>query len=172
MEYQKTASSEPSSELLSLEKLIKYWQGHRQLTRKLIVAFPEDQFFSFSVGGMRSCAELMMELITLTAPGIQGIVTGQWKSVGEPQLDFNSPLPISKQEVLALWDSVTLQMDDAWKQMTVERAGETGAAFGMYEDTVVNSLLYLIDNEIHHRGQAYVYMRALGQEPPGFWERD
>ena len=25
-------------------------------------------------------------------------------------------------------------------------------------------LLYWIDNEIHHRGQAYVYLRALGIE--------
>ena len=26
--------------------------------------------------------------------------------------------------------------------------------------------LYVIDNEIHHRGQGYVYLRALGIEPP------
>ena len=32
-------------------------------------------------------------------------------------------------------------------------------------------LLYWIDNEIHHRGQGYVYLRALGIEPPAFWER-
>jgi uncharacterized damage-inducible protein DinB len=32
-------------------------------------------------------------------------------------------------------------------------------------------LLYCIDNEIHHRGQGYVYLRALGIEPPPFWER-
>ena len=31
--------------------------------------------------------------------------------------------------------------------------------------------LYLIDNEVHHRGQGYVYLRALGVEPPPFWER-
>jgi uncharacterized damage-inducible protein DinB len=28
-----------------------------------------------------------------------------------------------------------------------------------------------IDNEVHHRGQGYVYLRALGVEPPPFWER-
>jgi hypothetical protein len=27
------------------------------------------------------------------------------------------------------------------------------------------------DNEIHYRGQGYVYRRALGMEPPPFWER-
>jgi uncharacterized damage-inducible protein DinB len=31
--------------------------------------------------------------------------------------------------------------------------------------------LYAIDNEIHHRGQGYVYLRALGIEPPPFYER-
>jgi hypothetical protein len=30
---------------------------------------------------------------------------------------------------------------------------------------------YWIDNEIHHRGQGYVYLRALGVEPPPFYER-
>ncbi|MEJ6979249.1 DinB family protein [Pedobacter sp. P351] len=30
----------------------------------------------------------------------------------------------------------------------------------------------MIDNEIHHRGQAYVYLRSLGITPPFFWERD
>jgi len=36
---------------------------------------------------------------------------------------------------------------------------------------VYENILYFVDNEIHHRGQAYVYLRALGIEPPFFWER-
>jgi uncharacterized damage-inducible protein DinB len=32
-------------------------------------------------------------------------------------------------------------------------------------------MLYWIDNEIHHRGQGYVYLRALGIEPPAFYDR-
>lgn len=32
-------------------------------------------------------------------------------------------------------------------------------------------ILYAIDNEIHHRGQGYVYLRSLGIEPPPFYER-
>jgi uncharacterized damage-inducible protein DinB len=36
----------------------------------------------------------------------------------------------------------------------------------------VHSLLfYIIDNEVHHRGQGYVYLRALGIEPPPFYDR-
>jgi uncharacterized damage-inducible protein DinB len=32
-------------------------------------------------------------------------------------------------------------------------------------------ILYVIDNEIHHRGQGYVHLRALGIEPPPFYDR-
>ena len=31
--------------------------------------------------------------------------------------------------------------------------------------------IYAVDNEIHHRAQGYVYLRALGIEPPAFYER-
>ncbi|MFD1732208.1 DinB family protein [Deinococcus malanensis] len=28
-----------------------------------------------------------------------------------------------------------------------------------------------MENEIHHRGQGFVYLRLLGIEPPAFYER-
>jgi len=55
-------------------------------------------------------------------------------------------LPQNKPELLKQWDRVT-------------------------EGPVYASLLYWIDNEIHHRGQGYVYLRSLGIEPPPFWDR-
>jgi uncharacterized damage-inducible protein DinB len=48
---------------------------------------------------------------------------------------------------------------------------ETMTAFGMYPGKVYDLLLYGIDNEIHHRGQGYVYLRSLGIAPPAFFER-
>ena len=35
-------------------------------------------------------------------------------------------------------------------------------AFGQWEGPVYSFIIYWIDNEIHHRGQAYVYLRSLG----------
>ena len=32
-------------------------------------------------------------------------------------------------------------------------------------------VMYAVDNEIHHRGQGMVYLRALGIEPPAFPDR-
>ena len=51
------------------------------------------------------------------------------------------------------------------------RFAEVDKAFGQWENSGANTILYGIDNEIHHRGQGYVYLRALGIEPPAFWER-
>jgi uncharacterized damage-inducible protein DinB len=46
------------------------------------------------------------------------------------------------------------------------------SGFGMkYPGVVHDLILYVIDNEIHHRGQGYVYLRALGIEPPAFYDR-
>jgi uncharacterized damage-inducible protein DinB len=66
---------------------------------------------------------------------------------------------------------VTKEINITWPIIPSERFQETDLAFGKYEGTVYSTILYLIDNEIHHRGQGYVYLRALGIEPPPFWDR-
>jgi uncharacterized damage-inducible protein DinB len=98
------------------------------------------------------------------APMLRGLTTGQWDNVWD-----RSARP--KQEVLRLWDEATPQIDALWKKMPAERFHETATAFGQYPGTVHDLVLYVIDNEIHHRGQGYVYLRALGIEPPPFYDR-
>jgi len=156
--------SAASASFIAPDALLSHWQGHRRLTRRVIAAFPDDKLFTFSVGGMRTFGELSMELITMAAPMLRGLTTGQWDNVRD-----RSPRP--KQEVLRLWDEATPQIDALWKQMPAERFRETASAFGQYPGTVHDLILYVIDNEIHHRGQGYVYLRALGIEPPPFYDR-
>ncbi len=76
-----------------------------------------------------------------------------------------------KQEVLRLWDESTDQLNALWPQIPPQRFLETLTAFGQYTGVVHDLILYVIDNEIHHRGQGYVYLRALGIEPPAFYDR-
>jgi uncharacterized damage-inducible protein DinB len=146
------------------DEMLAHWQGHRRLTRRVIEAFPEDQLFTFSVGGMRPFGELALEFITMAAPMLRGIVTGEW---GTDSNREKRP----KQEVLRLWDEATEQIDQLWRQIPAEQFQQTIKAFGLYEDKVSGLLRYVIDNEIHHRGQGYVYLRALGIKPPAFPER-
>ena len=100
----------------------------------------------------------------MAAPMARGVATGEWGeyATGEAK---------SKQDLLRRWDESTKEIDEHWPQIPLERFHETVTAFGQFTDTAYNLLLYVIDNEVHHRGQGYVYLRALGVEPPAFWER-
>lgn len=157
--------------VITQQALLDHWQGHRRLTRRVIEAFPEKDLFDFSVGGMRPFAELAMEMISMAGPGIRGIATRVWKGSGELNITYKIPHPATREELLRLWDLVTDEINVLWPQIPPHRFQETDKAFGQYEGPVYWILLYFIDNEIHHRGQGYVYLRALGIEPPPFWER-
>jgi uncharacterized damage-inducible protein DinB len=146
------------------EAVLKHWQGHRRLTRRMIEAYPDDQLFSFSVGGMRPFGLLAQEMLAMTVPMVKGVVTGEWKYDEDKS-------PRSKENLLRLWDEATEQLNTYWTQIKPEQFSQQIVAFGQYPGVVSDLLLYVIDNEIHHRGQAYVYMRALGIEPPPFYER-
>jgi len=58
-----------------------------------------------------------------------------------------------------------------WPKIPAAHFADTVTAFGSYTGKLHDLFLYVIDNEIHHRGQGYVYLRALGIEPPPFYER-
>ncbi len=154
-----------SALVISPDALLEHWRGHRRLTRRVIEAFPEDQFFTFSVGGMRPFGELALEMLAMAAPMVRGIVTAEWN-------EYAAGEAASRGEILRLWDEATEQIDSLWPRIPPERFQQTMTAFGQYQDRVYNLLLYVIDNEIHHRGQGYVYLRALGVEPPPFYVRD
>jgi uncharacterized damage-inducible protein DinB len=154
--------------VITPEGMLNHWQGHRKVTRKVIEAFPEDKLFDYAIGGMRPFAQLALEMIRMSEPGINGIVSGNWRTMDQV---FEARNPTSKAELLQMWDDVTEQIDALWPQIPAARFLEIDTAFGQYEGPVYGTLLYFIDNEIHHRGQGYVYLRSLGIQPPAFWDR-
>lgn len=151
--------------LLTADTLLRNWQGHRRLTRKTIAAFPEDKLFQFSLGGMRPFAEMAWEFIVMAVPIVEGVSTGTWE-------EHKGAKPGTKSELLRVWDAQTDELDKKFPNIPQHRFLEVDKAFGKWEATGLATIQYAIDNEIHHRGQGYVYLRALGIEPPPFWERD
>jgi uncharacterized damage-inducible protein DinB len=152
-------------EILTADDLLKHWQGHRRVTRKTIEAFPEDKLFQFSIGGMRPFADLAWEFIGMAIPIVDGVTTGNWQR-------FEGKKPATKSELLQIWEAQTAALDEKFPKIPPHRFSEIDKAFGMWQAPGVGTIQYAIDNEIHHRGQGYVYLRALGIEPPHFWERD
>ena len=144
--------------------LLSHWQAHRRLTRRVIEAFPEDKLFTFSVGGMRPFGALAMEMLTMAVPMVKGAISNEWDTSFD-----RAARP--RNEILRLWDESTARLNELWPQIPPPRFMETLTAFGQYPGVLHDLILYVIDNEIHHRGQGYVYLRALGIEPPPFYER-
>ncbi|HEY6490698.1 MAG: DinB family protein [Terracidiphilus sp.] len=144
--------------------VLKSWQGHRRLTRRTIEAFPEDKLFQFSVGGMRPFAEMAFEFIRMAVPIVDGVASGKWE-------EYKGTKPATKADLLALWDGQTAELDEKFETIPPHRFTEVDKAFGQWEMPGIATIQYAIDNEIHHRGQGYVFLRALGIEPPHFWER-
>lgn len=152
--------------VVTANDLLKNWQGHRRLTRRVIEAFPEDKLFTFSVGGMRPFSELAWEFIRMAVPIAEGVASGKWK-----EFEMSKAAVTTKSDLLRVWDEQTARLDAVFAEIPPHRFLEVDKAFGQWEGRGVDTIQYAIDNEIHHRGQGYVYLRALGIAPPPFWER-
>ena len=159
-------STTSTKQFMTTEQLLEHWQGHRNLTRRTLEAFPEKELFDFSIAGMRTFSKMIVELISIAGPSLKSIVENSIEKYDESS--FN---PTTKIEILKKWDEETLVINDYFKQISEERFQETFNLFGEFEFPIYENILYFIDNEIHHRAQGFIYLRALGIQPPFFWER-
>ncbi|MEP6999144.1 MAG: DinB family protein [bacterium] len=150
--------------VLTPEQFLEHWQGHRALTRRVIDAFPEDKLHTYSIGGMRTFAVLAMEFLGMAVPTLHGVISKEWKSYEHKEAK-------TKTDILMLWDEATAEINQLWPTIPAGRFQETDTAFGQWKMPIHGLLHYVMDNEIHHRGQGYVYLRSLGIEPPPFYER-
>jgi uncharacterized damage-inducible protein DinB len=74
---------------------------------------------------------------------------------------------------LEAFEAVRSQTLKWWEKITVDRlTAVEDDGFGWSPPTAnLNRVIYSLENEIHHRGQVYVYLRQLEVEPPAFYER-
>jgi uncharacterized damage-inducible protein DinB len=151
--------------VLDADHWLSHYLGHRRLTRRVLAAFPADQFESFAVGGMRPMGSLARELLAMGGPMIHAFATDEW---GEWSSDTS---PLSQADALAQWDANTAIIETHWPGVVARGLDRHVVIYGQWPGQVAHHLLYLLENEIHHRAQGYVYLRALGIEPPAFWER-
>ena len=155
---------------LTPEALLEHWQGHRRLTRRTVEAFPEEKLFWFTPEAtMRPFGAMVLEIVMMVEPTLQGLRSGEWQMPDWSERQ-KQPAP-SKGELLELWDKTSDLINEQWPRISEERFHEVEAAFGLPPQPNRNLILYLVDNEVHHRGQGFVYLRLLGVEPPAFWER-
>ena len=154
---------------ITSEGLLKHWQGHQRLTRRVLEAFPEDKVFTFTPASpMRPFSALVLEITGMVAPTLAGLITGHWE---QPDWEAAKKEQPTKAELLAHWDRTAETLQEAFPKIPEASFHETHTAFGQWKMAGSELISYLIDNEIHHRAQGYVYLRLLGVEPPPFYER-
>lgn len=159
-----TAATSTPASAITPEAFLAHWQGHRRLTRRVIAAFPADEFSTLSIGGMRPFSALASEMLGMSVPTAHGVLTGEWA-------EYAGGKQTTQEEILKAWDADTARLDELMPQIPTAKFHATVTAFGQWTMPVHDLFLYVVDNEIHHRGQGYVYLRALGIEPPTFWDR-
>ena len=126
-----------TAQVLSKEQLLKHWQGHRNLTRRVIETFPEKDLFEFSIGGMRPFGRMAVEMISIGSPALKGILEKSMDPYNEEGFQ-----PKTKQELLDRWDKETVLINDYYNQIPEEHFAETFNLFGQYEFPVYENILY------------------------------
>ncbi|AZI42840.1 damage-inducible protein DinB [Deinococcus psychrotolerans] len=161
--------TETAPVIVTPEQFLTYWQGQRRLTRRVIEAFPiaqtEDQLFSFSIGGMRPFGVMAWEIYQVSALTLGGLLSGEW-----PMPDWREGVSFERAALLKAWDDLTEQINRDFLKVDIAfYAQQHLLPWG--EMSGWAAAIYAVDNETHHRGEGYVYLRALGIEPPAFYER-
>src|SRR5512142_2809255 len=113
-----TAAPATTAGFISPAALLKHWQGHRRLTRRMIEAFPEDKLFTFSIGGMRPFGELAAEMLGMAEPTVRGVVTNEWK-------EYATGKAATKADLLRQWDESTKQIDQLFPQIPADHFKDT-----------------------------------------------
>jgi uncharacterized damage-inducible protein DinB len=158
-----------------MDELGHFWErfaAHRRVTLRLIEAFPEAHLFSYRPSAdLRTYGEIANELLWEEMLIVR-LATQGAGSKGDLEQRRQQRQPEDKAGLLAAFDEAHRASAQLWATMTFERfeASEADPWTGQVA-SVRSRLEGLLDHEIHHRGQGYIYVRLLGIEPPDFWQR-
>ncbi|PTA68766.1 DinB family protein [Deinococcus arcticus] len=146
--------------------LAAHWLGHHHLTARTLALYPDEALLTFSPAPpLRSFGAMLWEVHGQTGYVLQGLRSGIW---GEPR--WSAPTGRDPAALRAAWAAQTAQL--ARELPGVPDAAYLGAhRTGWGELSGLDAALGAVDNQVHHRAQGYVYLRALGLEPPEFWDR-
>ncbi|MEE9555492.1 MAG: DinB family protein [candidate division Zixibacteria bacterium] len=140
--------------------ILKYWENVRKLTLKMFDFFPEDRFDFKPTETVRTVAEQFDHILVVELFTRIGILTGEWNATAL-EVDRNLDRAYLRNKLY----------NEHKKTMGMLRLLPEGRFMRTY-DTLFGELtgevaIYeAIDEEIHHRGNLYVYLRMLGIEPP------
>jgi uncharacterized damage-inducible protein DinB len=146
------------------------WEDNRRLTLKVARSFPEDALLMATpVPGMRPFAEMLLEIAGLEHFLIHGLSEGDWawgpertSPVETTGQLFTQP-EATREYTRQVWPSIS--------EGLLVAVHPAPPAFGGPSAPPIDWFQYALENEVHHRGQGYAYLRHLKVDPPVFYDR-
>jgi uncharacterized damage-inducible protein DinB len=136
---------------------------------RLLEAIPDDKFQSHPIPGMRSPAELVAHVsggIIRDIP--QGVAKGEIKSNSAGEANTAHAFT-SSADAIAFARRCWKEADTAIASLTDAQLGGMVKAWGGSSLPASACIHIMSDELVHHRGQLYVFARALGGTPPNVW---
>ncbi|MFJ7754582.1 DinB family protein [Peribacillus muralis] len=154
--------------VLKKDGLLEILEGNRRLTMRVVEAFPEEELFHYATADkLRPFAEMIKEIMNIESAYIRGIALHVW--------DFQDSFAAisTKEDLISACVAIREDTRKLWQEVTEETLEviEKDPFFGPLQSHF-SRLQYGLENEIHHRGQGYIYLRTLGIEPPEFFVRN
>lgn len=146
------------------------WEDSRRLTNRVARALAgADALDRSMVEGMRPFRAMMLEIYRVEQWCVRGLAHEQWGFPPLPEGLNAGPL----EDVFTFGQGIREETRRLWPTIPDEAFTRLRPSPDPYipEGSAIGRLTYALENEIHHRGQGYVYLRLLGQEPPAFHRR-
>jgi len=142
------------------KSFLKYQQNVRKLTLKLLHEFPADSFDYRPALEIMTVSQLFKHILQVEIYTRQGFLTGKWEVPEEPGSSM------FEKEMLA--DKLKIENEKTISLLSEAPEGKfikiVKTPFGNLSGEIL--LQVGIDEEIHHRGNLYTYLRCLGKTPP------
>ncbi|MGE5177191.1 MAG: DinB family protein [Hyphomicrobiales bacterium] len=157
---------------MNLEYVRTLWEELRLvngITRRLIEAIPADKIGSHPVKDMRTPTELIVHMAETMRGVADGAASGTIKDYEAGEKEIVAKVK-SRDDLVRL-------MGDAWKHANKvveglkpeQMTNMVKTPWGMdFPGWVCIQIIF--DEHVHHRGQLYAYLRALGVAPPNMWD--
>ena len=146
------------------------WDHFRQIVgigNRLIDALPEGKLDAQPIQKMRTPTELVVHQYGMMRAIMEGTITGEIKNFDEKTV---VPSIKSKVDLVRYCGECWTAANKAGQSITDEKLHATvKTPWGMEMPGFV-SVGVVYDEFIHHRGQLFAYVRALGGDVPMMWD--
>jgi hypothetical protein len=160
---------------MNKQVLTQFWDQFRQkygVYARLVEAFPEDQYHTLPVKGLRSFAEQVAHTSgTIVRDIAQGVAKGA--------ITANEGEEAATAKRLDSRSAMTAFVKRCWDDANAAVASIGDAELGAMVSTPWNMKFpgfvgfdIMNDEFLHHRGQLAVYARVVGSQPTNIWGFD